>query len=150
MDECSPRQYRISSPGKCLITGGYLILEEGNQGLSLALSARFVCDACVFNSSERSLQLSIASPEIHGKWIYAVHGDGEIVIVQYLNCSIVSPRQSEENAFIYSSIKEVLHFLGPKRSLLMGKRVNMVLSSHGTFYHSQGDSVSQRSCVYHR
>ena len=150
MDECSPRQYCISSPGKCLITGGYLILEEGNQGLSLALSARYVCDACVFNSSEHTLQLSIASPEIHGKWIYTVHEDGEIVVVEYPNCSIVSRRQSEENAFIYNSIKEVLHYLGPKRSLLMGKQVDMVLSSHGTFYHSQGNSVSQISCVYRR
>ena len=150
MDVCSPRRYCISSPGKCLITGGYLILEEGNQGLSLALSARYVCDVCVYNSCERAFQLSIASPEIHGKWIYSVREDGEVVVVEYPNWSIVSHRQSEKNAFVFNSIMETLHYLGPKRTLLMGKKVDTVLSSHGTFYHSKGASVSHESCVYRR
>ena len=82
MDVCSPCQYCISSPGKCLITGGYLILEEGNQGFSLALSARCACDVRVFNSAERVFQLSITSPEINGKWIYSILEDGQIVALE--------------------------------------------------------------------
>ena len=150
MDECSPRRYCVSSPGKCLITGGYLILEEGNQGLSLALSARYVCDVCVCNSSEHALRLSITSPEINGKWIFSIHGDGDIVIVEYPICSIVNHRQSEENAFVYYSVVEAVQRLGPERACLMGKQIHLILSSHGTFYHSRGDSVSLLSLVYRR
>lgn len=37
----TPRSIRVSAPGKVLLTGGYLILEEQYSGLVLATSAEF-------------------------------------------------------------------------------------------------------------
>jgi len=38
-----PTSLHVSSPGKVLISGGYLVLERPNVGLVVAASARFHC-----------------------------------------------------------------------------------------------------------
>ena len=64
------RTYAIDAPGKCLLTGGYLILEEGNQGISLALSAYSHSSICVTYEEEEIAKLEIDSPELSSQWSY--------------------------------------------------------------------------------
>ena len=73
------QEYHIYSPGKCLLTGGYLILEKGNQGLSIALSAHshtFVISEPV---KEEKCIVVINSPELEGKWVYELYPDCNLV-----------------------------------------------------------------------
>lgn len=41
MTEMTARALRVSAPGKALVAGGYLVLDEQHAGLVLATSARF-------------------------------------------------------------------------------------------------------------
>lgn len=51
---------------------------------------------------------------------------------------------------MYYSIVETLRYLKSKRTHLMGKQIDLVLSSHGSFYYCQGNTVSSISFVYRR
>lgn len=72
----------VSAPGKVLITGGYLVLDEQYSGLVLASTARFytrICAAQVsFHMMESSLQPASSAvhdeltPSLPPSWTIAV------------------------------------------------------------------------------
>lgn len=70
--------YSISVPGKSLLSGGYLILDESNRGLSIAVSAHtsgYVQTKCY---ASKGLRLTVTSPDLHDEWIYYVSKDLQI------------------------------------------------------------------------
>ena len=70
--------YSISVPGKSLLSGGYLILDESNRGLSIAVSAHtsgYVQTQCY---DSKGLRLTVTSPDLHDEWIYYVGKDMQI------------------------------------------------------------------------
>lgn len=80
----STRRYQIYSPGKCLLTGGYLILERGHQGLSIALTARLRTEVLSSSIEEDKCIISITSPELEGNWVYELSPDETLTAVKYI------------------------------------------------------------------
>jgi phosphomevalonate kinase len=70
------RETHISAPGKVLLTGGYLVLDQRFQGLVIAIDSRFhvvvkevPCATAVID--RQNIQISVRSPQfIDGEWEY--------------------------------------------------------------------------------
>lgn len=63
-------QIAISSPGKVLVAGGYLVVDRGYTGLAFALSARIHVHVQPLSDRTRS-QIVVKSPQFDSaEWIY--------------------------------------------------------------------------------
>ncbi|KAJ1649810.1 phosphomevalonate kinase [Dispira simplex] len=69
----------VSSPGKVLLAGGYLVLDQHYQGLVVGASARFYCAVTTFkphNESylgENTFPVVVQSPQFEsGEWVYTL------------------------------------------------------------------------------
>ena len=63
-----------SAPGKVLICGGYLVVEQPNVGLSLSVTARFITRV-LREESSAGPQLTILSPQFQKEFSYTVRAD---------------------------------------------------------------------------
>ena len=74
--------WSVQVPGKCLVLGGYLILEDGNRGVSLSLSARTRATLCVEERKDGNGRVEVTSPDLGGKWIYSIDNTSNVHIVE--------------------------------------------------------------------
>ena len=68
----------VSAPGKVLIAGGYLVLDQHFTGLVLSASSRFYA---VIQDYHQPNQIIVRSPQFVGaEWTYSVtiHEDGKV------------------------------------------------------------------------
>ena len=81
----------VSSPGKVLLAGGYLVLDPAYSGLVVSTSSRFytVVDALpqpkaatpAATDDAAPIQIRVRSPQFaHASWLYAVHFDGPAAV----------------------------------------------------------------------
>lgn len=75
--------YHILVPGKCLMLGGYLILEDANHGVSLSLSARTSATLCVEEIAGGIGLVEVTSPDLGGKWCYSIDNTGAVQSMRY-------------------------------------------------------------------
>lgn len=75
-------QYHLYSPGKCLLTGGYLILDKGHHGLSLGLTAHCHSFVNVGFVAEDIALITVDSPEMNGQWKYKVDERKELEVIE--------------------------------------------------------------------
>ena len=73
--------WSVQVPGKCLVLGGYLILEDGNRG-SLSLSARTRATLCVEEVESGDGLVEVTSPDLGEKWIYSIDNTSNVRIVE--------------------------------------------------------------------
>lgn len=73
-------EFTISVPGKCLLTGGYLILDSDNCGYSIALSCITQGSVKLSNkqcsSSSGKCHVAISSPDIHEEYHLQISEEG--------------------------------------------------------------------------
>lgn len=87
----------VSSPGKVLLAGGYLVLDPHYQGVVVATSSRFytaVLDAAVPPQTRvhTPIQIRVRSPQfVDATWIYLVHIDQADVRVEQVADESVPP-----------------------------------------------------------
>jgi phosphomevalonate kinase len=82
----------VSSPGKVLLAGGYLVLDQAYSGLVVSTSSRFytvVADAATTATAAASarspIQIRVRSPQfVDATWVYLVHVDDAAVRVEQL------------------------------------------------------------------
>ena len=74
--------YRVQVPGKCLMLGGYLILEAGNQGVSLSLSAKTSATLCVEENEKEDGLVEVTSYDLGGKWCYSIDNMRTVRVVE--------------------------------------------------------------------
>ncbi len=80
----------ISSPGKVLLAGGYLVLDPKYSGIVVSTSSRFytVVSDGVRNGArgtQTPIQIRVRSPQFVGAtWVYLVHVDETAVRVEQL------------------------------------------------------------------
>lgn len=75
----------VSSPGKVLLAGGYLVLDPAYSGLVVSTSSRFytVIDAISAPASptDAPIQIRVRSPQfLDATWLYFVDFDGPDVV----------------------------------------------------------------------
>ena len=80
----------VSSPGKVLLAGGYLVLDPKYSGIVVSTSSRFytVVEDGVRDGARESdspIQIRVRSPQfVSATWIYLVHVDETTVRVEQL------------------------------------------------------------------
>ena len=74
--------WSVQVPGKCLVLGGFLILEDGNRGVSLSLSARTRATLCVEEAESGNGLVEVTSPDLGGKWIYSIDNTSTVHILE--------------------------------------------------------------------
>jgi phosphomevalonate kinase len=72
----------ISSPGKVLAVGGYLVLDPAYSGVVLSTSSRFYS---VIQSGHGTNQIQVRSPQfIDAVWTYSVELDEKTIKVEQI------------------------------------------------------------------
>lgn len=77
-DISSLSSYSINVPGKSLLSGGYVILDESNRGLSIAVSAHTSGYVQTNYFDSQGLRVKVTSPDLHKEWVYYVSKDLQI------------------------------------------------------------------------
>ena len=80
VDECTqqPQSFCIRVPGKSLLSGGYLILDEPNRGLSVAVTAHTLAKV-KRERAERGVEVTVDSPSMGQQWSYHIDSTHRIV-----------------------------------------------------------------------
>ena len=86
------RAWRCSSPGKALLTGGYLVLDSRYRGVVVALSARF--HARVLPCGDLSILLSLATPSEPSLYAAHVGQPAQLPAASVASTSLRHPPQS--------------------------------------------------------
>lgn len=68
----------VKAPGKCLLTGGYLILEPNQKGLSVSVDAFTQATVKVYSISTNNSVIHVESDDLSEKWIYSISDENSI------------------------------------------------------------------------
>jgi phosphomevalonate kinase len=98
------KEVTISSPGKVLIAGGYLVLEKPNVGLTVSTTARFYS---TINCSKRDLALIDAFDQLY-------------IVVK-------SPQFFEQYSYVYNFASDILQSTGNKSNEFIEKCLGLCL-----------------------
>lgn len=112
----------VSAPGKILLCGGYLVLDERNTGLVIAADKRFyssvrTVSASIGDGSNTSgdkkgiddkdkIQVYVNSPQFHSTWTYTYDRSNRLLIPSRDNKS--------KNPFVEKTLRVCLIYLVPK------------------------------------
>ncbi|KAL0564316.1 phosphomevalonate kinase [Marasmius crinis-equi] len=113
----------VSSPGKVLIAGGYLVLDPTYSGVVVSTSSRFYTVIRAGTSrEEKGSTIRVRSPQFEGaEWVYRVEAEGEGGIEVR-----ASEDNSSKNKFVHLALQNTLSFAGEVRGV---KEIASVLSS---------------------
>ena len=122
------RTTTISSPGKVLIAGGYLVLDPNQQGFVISTPSRFYTvvqdtpNSTPSQSSAHSFKITVKSPQfLDGRWEYeatrqagqdwsvaALPYPGSVLPSLYAKFELICGRSCSPNAFVHLSLSSAL------------------------------------------
>eukprot|EP00796_Vickermania_ingenoplastis_P001273 gene1273-731_t len=114
-----------SAPGKVLILGGYVIVEQGNVGISVGVNARFTTRLLSQKAADDKVVVHVKSPQFHQSYTFEAAVKGEIVSVQQTQGS---PSVFLQYAVLYS-VAAAVAAKGP-----MEKELSIELLADNDFY----------------
>jgi len=123
--------YAVSAPGKVLITGGYLVLDQQYTGFVQATSSRFVCMVLKNdqNTSDKNA-IKVTSPQfIQGQWDYHWNNETKELSEDATNAS--------QNYYIQCTIQNTLLIasnLCPDFNDLLESGIRIIIMGHNDFY----------------
>jgi len=131
--------YAVSAPGKVLITGGYLVLDQQYTGFVQATSSRFVCIILKNdNTTVDKNSIKVTSPQfIQGYWNY--HWDNESKEL------LEDESNNSKNYYIQCTIQNTLLIASKLCSdfnTLMETGIKIVIMGHNDFY-SQREQLNK-------
>ena len=138
----------VSCPGKVLIAGGYLVLEDGNVGLTVSGSSRFHTRLKLVENVPKSTKvfICIRSPQFHEEYGYTYDASDDTLTID--------PNFPVTNNFVAHCLQMVFIFLAkffadkPKRGnfcdLILASQENLAITllADNDFY-LQIDQVCQ-------
>ena len=97
----------VSAPGKILLAGGYLVLEEANVGVVVAVDKRFYCECRLtrtISSAVATTTVTVESPQFGATWKY-----------QWRDHLLlpVDEQQNNPNPFVEKALRVALLYLQP-------------------------------------
>ena len=106
----------VSSPGKVLLAGGYLVLDPKYSGVVVATSSRFytviAAGASDTSRAQNPVEIRVRSPQfVDATWIYLVHVDQTAVRVEQVADQYVLRFANASNDAGRSLIAEILRLL---------------------------------------
>lgn len=142
------QEVTVSSPGKVLIAGGYLILEKENLGITVAGTSRFYATVrtSVHSSSQKQSQTALCivvrSPQFHESYLYGYNVDTDHIFAM-----------DGDNVFVAKCLQLVFTFLRAHSGLAAFQaqlaairakgRLEIVLQADNDFY-SQNEQLQSR------
>lgn len=158
----------VSAPGKVLIAGGYLILDQKFTGLVISASSRFYTVIQDCQRPGQAGQVIIRSPQFVGaEWAYSVtiHDDGKVDVSQVSERWVcihpyfveMTPADSK-NKFVYYALKytlilasERLSSVGSARSLRDSFQHGLDIAAVGDndFYSQQAKVIGNFQTAWH-
>ncbi|WVW80725.1 phosphomevalonate kinase [Kwoniella bestiolae CBS 10118] len=103
----------VSSPGKVLLAGGYLVLDRSYSGLVVATSSRFYSSVQPLPASSSAASISTPQgiisvragqfPSQSSTWIYSISIENDQLIIKQTNQDVVG-----KNKFIYITLFQTL------------------------------------------
>lgn len=111
------RKFKVSVCGKALICGGYLILDDNHEGISLGLSSRCSSLVEMDETDEQSTMIDIYSDLLNTTWNYVLfkkdseffYEHNKYMIVD--DCIVNSSKDQDQNPYISSCIDVFCHYL---------------------------------------
>jgi phosphomevalonate kinase len=124
----------VSAPGKVLLTGGYLILDQNYSGLVIAVDSRFYVKVeSSSNDADSLVHFIVKSPQFtNGNWSFAWSSNSNLV-----SCGA-------NNEFIYAALKFVVKYLESKKHNWINNQSNVIqitIYADNDFY-SQGSHLN--------
>lgn len=120
----SKKKIRVSSPGKVLVAGGYLVLETPNIGISISITSRFYATVHQTNDFDgRNVEIIVDSPQFRKQFQYVYD-----LLTQELSCI-----SKEANAFIETCIRETMVYISQQHHAV-SKRLQIFLEADNDFY----------------
>jgi phosphomevalonate kinase len=105
----------VSAPGKMLLAGGYLVLEEGNVGLVVGVNARLYC-SCerLVPSNDSSIRdIHVTSPQFGTEWQYLWNHAQQSFVS---SSDDASSNVTTTNPFLEKAIRVALLYIGSSLS----------------------------------
>jgi len=124
----------VSSPGKVLIAGGYLVLDQKFTGLVISASSRFYAVIQHCQQPGQTGQIIVRSPQFVGaEWSYSVtiHDDGQVDVAQV---------SQSKNKFVYYALKYTLILTSERLSAVGSARSLRASLQHGLDIAAVGDN----------
>ena len=111
------RKFKVSVCGKALICGGYLILDDNHEGISLGLSSRCLSLVEIDETDEQSTMIDIYSDLLNTTWNYVLFKKNSGFYYEYskyminYDCLMNISMNQDPNPYISSCIDAFCHYL---------------------------------------
>ncbi|KAK0226085.1 phosphomevalonate kinase [Armillaria fumosa] len=136
-----PHSTVVSSPGKVLIAGGYLVLDPAYSGIVVSASSRFYT---VITDGHPS-QIRVRSPQFHAAtWTYHVSWSPSVQVDQaaYHHAS-----RTSTNKFVYLAIKKTLALVSEIKGLAslhdsLARGLDIAIAGDNDFYSQRAKLAS--------
>ncbi|WVR08804.1 phosphomevalonate kinase [Kwoniella sp. DSM 27419] len=117
----TPRQIIVSSPGKVLLAGGYLVLDRAFSGVVVATSSRFyscVTQVGALGETTETARISVRAgqfPKDDSTWTYELKTQAHELRLEQVNAD-----QTGKNKFIYITLLKAIEVA--YQSILIGRK----------------------------
>ncbi|KAF9244904.1 ribosomal protein S5 domain 2-type protein [Melanogaster broomeanus] len=101
----------VSAPGKVLIAGGYLVLDQKFTGLAISASSRFYAVIQDRQEPAQANQILVRSPQFIGAdWRYSatISNDGKVNVTEVSEGNLMLLLSTSKNTFVYYALKYTL------------------------------------------
>lgn len=146
-----PSTTAVSSPGKVLLAGGYLVLDPKYSGVVVGTSSRFYTVVAALpadaSRAQGPIQIRVRSPQfVDATWIYLVHADQTGVRVEQTADESVT---STKNKFVQLALQETLRLVweskGPQElKTALASGLDITIAGDNDFYSQRLQLASRK------
>lgn len=128
---------QASAPGKVLILGGYVIVEQNNVGVSVGVNARFTTrleSQKTYDSNK--VLVHVESPQFHQNYSFeaSLHDDNHIIVKQ---------TEGPSSVFLYYAVLYTVAAAKSSKDAALNKELTVILLADNDFY-SQKNYLDER------
>ncbi|KAH9940511.1 Phosphomevalonate kinase [Epithele typhae] len=141
----------VSSPGKVLLAGGYLVLDPAYSGVVVSTSSRFYTVLAALDAPPSSasppIQIRVRSPQFEdATWVYAVEFDSAAVRVEQLQDP--AHPNAGKNKFVHLALQRTLALVVELKSAgttqnALGHGLDITIVGDNDFYSQRAQLAAQ-------
>ncbi|KAJ3081101.1 phosphomevalonate kinase, partial [Physocladia obscura] len=141
----------ISAPGKVLVAGGYLVLDQKYSGLVIGTDSRFYTTITSLNPNQTLAntklvrRITVRSPQFDdGKWVYSCGIGSSSLNPCALNQDVaVNTERNKYVEYALSLSLSVASFLSPDFLAKFGSELDVLIVGHNDFYSQRAQLESR-------
>jgi len=113
----------VSAPGKILLVGGYLVLQQGH-GLVIGVDKRFYCTCTMSSVDSSETMATICSPQLGEEWTYNMNDK---------NTFVPGPQNQSTNLYVEKTLRVCFLFVRTQAQIA-GQCLNFKIMADNDFY----------------